>query len=46
MKGYLLLTALTILMMLTALLALTAREIAAQQPPQPQVVTLPVTGMT
>lgn len=46
LKGSLLLTGLPLLVVLTALLALAPREIAAQQPPQPEIVTLPVGGMT
>ena len=46
MKGFLLLTGLAILVALTGLSALAPREVAAQQPPQPQIVTLPVAGMT
>lgn len=47
MRGFLLLAGLLpLLATLTALLALVPREIAAQQPPQPQLITIPVSGMT
>ncbi len=47
MKGSLLLAGLLpILVALTAPLAIAPREIAAQQTPQPQLVTIPVSGMT
>ena len=46
MKGFLLLTGLALLVALTALLALVPAETRAEQPPQAETVTIPISGMT
>lgn len=46
MKGILSLAGLLLMVILAALLAPASREIAAQQTPSSQIVTIPVSGMT